>query len=206
MYIKSYFIFQIILLFYSLIRITNLQCGRKEIEHCVKCGTGENSESCAQCENNYFLFLDNLACIPCDDEYYGNIGCGGNCDGSKFKEIGNVLCEENKCKEGYYNLEGICLKCSVGSQYCEKCTYLSTYENGEKEFRCQECINDKYQVSDYDGKCHPCYIDNCNECHYPFQSKNPICDKCKTGYYINSIGTCSECIVTIKHWILQYMF
>ena len=130
--------------------------------------------------------------IPCDHEYYGNIGCGGNCDSSKYKEINNILCEENKCKEGYYNLEGICVQCSIGSEYCSKCTYLVPYKDSSKEFKCNECINDKYQVLD-DGRCHQCFINNCLDCHYPYLSKTPICDKCDNGYYINSNGTCSKC-------------
>ena len=192
MFNRLYFFIKIFLLNHLLTIILNLHCGKEEIDHCAQCGTGENSDTCAKCENNYFLFLSNLLCIPCDHEYYGNIGCGGNCDGSKYKEIGNILCEENGCKDGYYNLEGICLNCSIGSEYCKKCTYLAPYENGIKEYECKECINDKYQVLD-DGRCHRCSINNCAECHYPYLSKYPICDKCMPGYYINSNGTCSQC-------------
>ena len=183
---------KIILINTLLLIISNLRCGKEEIEHCVQCGIGEDSDSCSQCENKYFLFFNNLFCLPCDHEYYGNIGCGGNCDGSKYKEIRNILCEENKCKEGYYNLEGICLKCSVGSQYCEKCTYIAPYQSNIKEFKCTKCINNEYQVLD-DGRCHHCSINNCNKCHYPSSSKNPVCDECRYNYYINSHGTCSEC-------------
>ena len=192
MYKKEYLFIQIFILDLLLVIIFNLQCGNEEIDHCLQCGTGENSDICVQCENKYFLFFNNHLCIPCDHKIYGNIGCGGNCDGSKYKEIGNVLCEENKCKEGYYNLEGICMKCSIGSEFCIKCSYLSPYGSNEKKYICNECINDKYQVLD-DGRCHHCSINNCTECHYPALSKNPICDSCVPGFYINSNGTCSKC-------------
>ena len=157
--------------------IFNLKCGEEEIEHCIQYSTEENSDSCAICEENYFLFFNNLLCLPCDHDIYGNIGCGGNCDSSKYKEIGNVLCNENDCKEGYYNIEGFCLQCSIGSDYCDKCTYLPSLENqNDKEYKCQKCINNEYQIFD-DGRCHHCYIYQCNQCHFSLD-RNPICDKC----------------------------
>ena len=178
--------------------INSLQCGEEVIEHCIQCGIEENSDSCVQCEENHFLFFNNLLCLPCDHPIYGNIGCGGNCDGSKYKEIGNILCDENNCKEGYYNIEGFCFQCSNGSDYCDKCTYLPSIENNnEKEYKCQKCINNEYQISD-DGRCHHCFIKNCIKCHYPLSSNNPICDKCSYNYYINSNGDCSYCHLNVK--------
>ena len=45
-----------LLIFESLlIKLLALQCGREEIEHCIKCGIGEYLESCSQCENKYSL-------------------------------------------------------------------------------------------------------------------------------------------------------
>ena len=118
--------------------------------------------------------------------------------GSKYKEIGNILCDENNCKEGYYNIEGFCFQCSIGSDYCDKCTYLPSIENNnEKEYKCQKCINNEYQISD-DGRCHHCFILNCTKCHYPLDNNNPICDKCIYNNYVNSNGNCSYCHFDVK--------
>ena len=48
-------------------------------------------------------------CIRCDDSIYGQIGCKGECDSEDYFNLGFVYCKE--CKEGYYNLEGICKNC-----------------------------------------------------------------------------------------------
>ena len=39
---------------------TSLTCGEEEIENCVKCGEGNKSNTCIQCKDKHFLFLDNL--------------------------------------------------------------------------------------------------------------------------------------------------
>ena len=102
-----------LLIFESLlIKLLAVQWGREEIEHCIKCGIGEYLESCSQCENKYFLFLNNLLCLPCDHDLYGNIGCGGNCDISKYKEINNIFVKKINVrrdiiilKESVYNVQ-----------------------------------------------------------------------------------------------------
>ena len=58
--------------------INTLRCDEEEIENCLKCGTGENSNRCDQCEDNYFPFLFNYLCLPCD-HMYGDSGCLGKC-------------------------------------------------------------------------------------------------------------------------------
>ena len=98
-------------------------CDGKAINHCTKCNSGENSDSCAICENKYFPFFNNLLCLPCNDSIYGQIGCEGNCDGSNYIKTRNVFCEEGGCKVGFYNLNGICRNCSEGSPGCLKCIY-----------------------------------------------------------------------------------
>ena len=112
MFNRLYYFIKIFLLNHLITIILNLQCGREEIDHCAQCGTGENSDTCVKCENNYFLFLSNLLCIPCDHEYYGNIGCGGNCDSSKYKEINNIFVKKINVrrdiiilKESVYNVQ-----------------------------------------------------------------------------------------------------
>lgn len=177
---------------------SNIPCGEEEIENCKKCDTGENSEKCLECEDKYFPFLNNALCIPCDHYNYGNVGCGGNCDSSNYKEIRNVLCEPNGCKEGYYQIEGICFPCSVGSDFCKKCSYNppnneinSINLTDSKYFVCEECINNKYKVNEY-GRCIHCSIPYCISCHFDSNGRD-VCDECIYGYYINTWQTCSKC-------------
>jgi len=66
-----------------------------------------------------------------DDENEGQKGCEGSCDSSKYSITRNVLCD--KCKEGYYNIEGICLQCSIGSPNCTNCSY-EAYEGSDKKY------------------------------------------------------------------------
>ena len=33
-------------------KIFNLRCGEEDIDNCIQCGTGENNNTCAKCENN----------------------------------------------------------------------------------------------------------------------------------------------------------
>ena len=75
----------------------------------------KNTNTCTKCKDKYFPILQNSFCIPCDDKDYGQIGCGGNCDGSKFLTDRIAYCEKNRCKEGFYYFEGLCLNCSLDS-------------------------------------------------------------------------------------------
>ena len=66
-------------LFNSLLNSSQaLKCHEETIDHCTKCDTGENSDSCSSCESKYFLFFNNLLCLPCDNPEFGQIGCKGN--------------------------------------------------------------------------------------------------------------------------------
>ena len=168
----------------------NLKCDGLEIENCTQCGIGDTSNTCIECEDKHFLFFNNLYCLPCDHPIYGQIGCGGNCDSSRFIETRNVLCNENDCKEGYYNLNGICFKCSDGSYGCKKCEMKS--ENNEKIFMCKECINNEYYLDNY-NRCKHCTKNFCSKCHYTKDYSNIICDKCIDGFYLNFFNQCQEC-------------
>ena len=56
--------------------ISSLKCGDEEIANCLECATGDDEiGTCAKCEDNYFQFLYNYLCLPCDHETYGDIGC-----------------------------------------------------------------------------------------------------------------------------------
>ena len=152
-----------------LLGVQNLQCGEEIIEHCLECGEGINMNFCQRCEDKYFLFLGNFSCLPCDDEVYGQIGCGGKCSLSNSDPLG-VLCEKDGCKDGYYYLNNICQKCSDKDKKCGKCTYnppSGYYPNDflSDYFNCTECISDQYSMK-FPGDCWPCLIFGCSQCHY----------------------------------------
>ena len=157
-------------------------CGRYEIGHCIECDNDQ--EVCSKCENNYFLFFAGLECLNCDDEAYGQLGCEGNCDSSKYNVIKTVLCD--KCKEGYYSIEGICTLCSIGSENCVKCSYEASPGSDRKVYKCLECVDGlygKYRVSNVDGKCRKCSLpSNCLECRYKNGTNDVECIKCWNNY------------------------
>ena len=163
----------------------SLLCGEEEIEHCLECGNGENYETCSLCEDKYFLFMNNVLCIPCDDPIYGQYGCQGKCDSTNYERIRNVICEANACKEGFYYLEGICVSCKTVIENCHKCSYTPP-----NFFTCHNCISNQYKIEN-DGKCHKCNIGNCTECSY--ENDQPVCNKCNNNYYVNSYKKCSKC-------------
>lgn len=176
--------------------IKSLKCNIREIQHCKKCGTGDFSDTCAECEDKYFPLYSNISCIKCNDEEFGQDGCIGKCDGLNYNKYHNILCEENGCKEGYYNVDGFCFNCTKGSEHCIKCSYLAPLGSSIKRFKCDECEGGQlgiYRISEIDGKCTTCDVPNCNKCHYIPGSSKSECDVCNKGYYVNSNGGCSKC-------------
>ena len=132
------------------------------IEHCKR--FNDTDEICTECEDKYFpLYGGGLECVSCNDTIDGQIGCEGKCDASRLIYTGIPLCEENGCKEGYYNVKGICYPCSINSPHCIKCSYIAPSENSGKLFTCLECEvgeNGTYYIIHSDGKCHECFIDH----------------------------------------------
>ena len=171
------------------IKIEAKQCGDEEINNCKTCGKFKGFDSCETCEDNYFLVMDNLLCLPCNDSLYGQVGCKGNCDASDYKTSSHVLCDE--CIDGYYNLEGFCRICNTSSPGCKKCTYKSEGESTSKEFKCQECLSSEYKLQD--NYCHKCSVPYCKKCHFEGEDQNAVCDICKDWYYLNSEKSCSSC-------------
>ena len=53
---------------------SEVECNGTTTEHCSKCSTGDDSDSCSSCDDKHFLFFNNLLCIPCNDSTYGQIG------------------------------------------------------------------------------------------------------------------------------------
>ena len=162
-----------------------IKCGRYEVVNCEKCDY--EKENCIKCIDKFFPTYAGLECTPCDDEELGQIGCEGNCD----SKTGIIICD--KCKEGYYNKEGICLNCSISSPYCAKCSYEAPQGSDKKIFKCLECVNDEYQVSEIDGKCRHCSLPpNCLKCRYVSGTHNVECIKCQNQYYLLN-GVCYKC-------------
>ena len=179
------------LLIFQITSVNSKHCGGREIENCKTCGTGIYSDTCAQCEEKSFPLFENLNCFKCDDKEQGQLGCQGHCS----QISGNVICEENGCKTGYYNLNGMCVQCSMISNNCTNCNYVLT-SNGIKNFKCLDCLGGLYgdlRLSNEDGRCHTCKIDYCYECEYERGSMDSKCKKCYENYYINSQGKCSKC-------------
>ena len=172
------------------------------IEHCIE--YNDEKTNCEICEDKYFPFFNNLICLPCNDSDYGQIGCTGKCNGSNFNRTHSVFCEEGGCKNGFYYLNGSCIRCPG----CSNCTYHINTNNRKNNYKCYECESNEYILTQF-GKCRHCHIPHCEKCHYsddfydsPFLTdtdyiwdlnNNKICDKCQEGYYISKNGRCEEC-------------
>ena len=188
---KLYFLILYCIL--NLLLCNSLKCGEQQIENCLQCGTGDLSNTCIQCEDNFFPILNNLHCIACDDPLYGQVGCGGNCDATNFKNDRFVMCNKNDCREGFYNLYGFCFSCEEGFPFCKKCS-VNLNEYNEEEYKCDECLNDEYLLDEY-GECIPCSMENCIKCHYTKDSDTygTECDECEYGFFLNSKKECQKC-------------
>ena len=185
---RIHFLLLALLIFQS----NNLQCGEENIEHCLKCGEGPDINSCETCEDKFFPFLDNVLCLPCDDPFFGQAGCGGQCNNtliynSKYDYYDFEFSCNTECKEGYYNLSNNCKSCPTG---CGKCSY----DNNKYSYTCQECVSNQYKLTNK-GKCEKCYLSNCDKCHY--EDENTICEECSSGYYLKD-NACTQC-----KWTLQ---
>ena len=170
-----------VIFYFILILVINesdtLKCGEEEIENCIECGKGEESNKCAKCKDKYFLFFHNLYCIACNDSTYGQVGCGGNCDSSRFSTDRFVYCNEDDCVDGFYNLNGICYRCADGSPGCKKCKYKEIVNENEEPFICEEYLNNQYRQYEQYGRCKHCSLSSpsyCTECHFD-ENKNNIC-------------------------------
>ena len=163
----------------------NKKCGEEEIENCNKCGNG----TCIECDPKHFLFFNNLLCLPCDHEYYGQKGCGGNCDGSKFKDMRIALCEEDGCKKGFYYIDGRCHDCSKEKVGCSDCSI----DDDNKKIICKECISKEFKLNKDFNLCDQCSMNNCLKCHFNEDYTSTLCDECKEGYYVDSTNACSKC-------------
>ena len=171
-------------------QIINFKCFENTIKNCEVIDE-INQNRCEKCEDKHFLFFNNLLCLPCDDKYYGQMGCDGNCDSSRFENDRLVYCND-ECKEGFYNLEGICLKCSMGSPGCKICNVTEIEGNQtDYNYTCLECLNNEYRLDEF-GTCEECKMDNCLKCEYTDEYSNKTCIQCESDYYLSN-GTCKRC-------------
>ena len=188
MKVRLLILFSLLNIFLGAIHV--LKCGEEVIQNCVACDNGEREDTCSVCQAKHFQFFNNLFCLPCDDEIYGQVGCGGNCDGKRYNETGFAFCEDNGCKEGYYNLNGICFSCLDGSPGCKKCIVEEGGEDGIEIYKCKECLNNEYKLSNEFGICEHCFIDNCLKCHFTEDYSKTECDQCYPNYYLDSKKKC----------------
>ena len=170
--------------------IINVKCFSHVVLNCQELDLTSNT--CAKCEDKYFPLFHNLFCLPCDDKDYGQIGCKGNCDSSGFEYNQQVYCEKNECKDGYYELNGLCFDCSSIDPGCKNCYINERNNNGKIDyiFTCEECLSDEYKMNEY-GICEKCQIEHCSECRY--KDSNQECLQCESDYYLSSDQTCKRC-------------
>jgi len=165
-------------------------CGKYEVPNCKTCD--DVKEKCIECKSGLFPTYAGLECSSCNDESIGGqMACEGSCDSSKISISGRVLCD--KCKTGYYSIEGICTLCSSGSPNCKRCSYEASPGSTQKIYTCLECVNNEYDISDVDGICYHWNLPpHCLKCIYPPGSHTSGCVLCESGYYPDN-GLCYEC-------------
>ena len=181
-----------ILSFILFTSIFGLQCGELQISNCLKCEKGIDYDYCGLCENKYFPLPYNIACRKCDDIDFGQIGCGGNCDVPNYEMTRIPLCKENDCKDGYFNLNGICFRCDKDSPHCEKCSYLAPAGSNQKQFKCLKCDSTDYQLLK-STKCEKCEVTNCKpgKCYFDDYDESS-CSECENDYYVKN-KKCEKC-------------
>ena len=190
-------LFSIILFLYSILAsddsyipdsiLLSNKCNNS-IEHCLECNPLVDPNFCSKCQDTYFWLPDTKSCIPCNDTTYGQIGCGGNCDGSDYSKTRFAFCESRGCIDGYSNLNGLCIECNISSLGCSKCAYEVTENAYKGNFICNECESNEYKLTEY-GNCEHCSLPNCKKCH--FNSDNiQECDECREYYYKSKNGEC----------------
>lgn len=180
---------------FFLTQLENFECSNSNISNCNKSElTLDGDEICVECEDKHFPLFNNLYCFPCDDKLYGQLGCGGNCNSSNYKENRIAFCNPEECKKGYGYLNGICFNCSNEQPGCKTCKASETIVEGQKAYSyiCTECLNNEYLLDNKTNICKKCSMENCIKCHYNAYLDQE-CEKCKYGYYLTSDKTCKKC-------------
>ena len=182
-----------------LVEASTITCGNNQIENCKECGKDDKSNSCGTCEAGYFPLLNNLFCIECNDPVNGQIGCKGDCINNNSSSSVLALCQD--CEEGYYNIDGLCLKCENKNPGCSSCTYEKNETTGWNKFKCLKCLNEEVYRINENSRCVQCNetISNCKKCHFKGnQGIEAQCDECEKDFSLNSEGECISSISSIS--------
>ena len=173
-------------------QIKKVECSESNIENCIESTTSiYGEEICVKCEDKYFPLFNDFYCFPCDDRIYGQLGCGGNCDSSNYKENRIAFCNPQECRDGYEYVNGMCFNCTIEQPGCKICNSSETIVDGQKAYSyvCSECLSNEYLLDTETNMCKKCHMDNCINCHYnDFFEKE--CDNCENTYYLTSNRTC----------------
>ena len=184
----------ILILNLKIIKADYLKCGEELIENCKECGKGNQSDTCATCEDNYFPLLNNLFCFSCNDPSYGQEGCKGQCT-YKLDWTNYLYTNCLDCKEGYYNKNGACLKCGDddNSKGCSECSY----DSQENKFKCLKCSTEEGYRLNTNSRCVKCDDSmpaKCKKCRFSGENGTETeCEECTDGYYVDSQKKCSSC-------------
>ena len=134
------------------------------------------SDNCDACPDHYYL--SSGVCKPCID-YCLSCSSGTNC---------------NKCEQGYF-YEDSCVPCPDDCETCFNSTICLTCAAGfyvNSLGLCKNCDDSKCSCSNpyyfnSSKVCNSCEL-TCSEC-----SSNSLCQKCITGYSLDSSLSCYKC-------------
>lgn len=171
-------------------------CHGTTISECDECDDGyfKSDNQCLSCSKNCSTCSGTRTnCTSCPGGFYLKdsvcLSCAENC----LTCTGPESYECNVCVEGYILYSGTCQTCqyATGIIGCPRCK-----RNHNNEIVCSECPPGYHESEDNDGDddttiCEACrdYYSNCLSC----PTSTYKCEKCKDGYYIDSISFCSEC-------------
>ena len=159
----------------------------KENNEFLKCKIAETI--CLECENGYYLSLDNLCtstkncsevengvCINCNEDYY--LGLDHKCTIYENCTYSDEDYECIECKDGFY-FDNRNRSCQINTEEFEHCKHSNQFGG-----YCTEC-KDGYYLTIRDKICRSNEEEGlyykCKETDY-----NEFCHKCVEGYYVST--------------------